>query len=184
MKKTTTVSETPVATAEKSTPVKATKKPVTKAVVAKAPQKASTSTGKTKAKVKPKATIAHEAPKTAVEVPVSKDSIENAPAAPLAKAAPSKASPKPKATKVAPIVEPEPKAAPVVMSMHERIGLTAGVIWHHLAENGATPVAKLVYVLAEDEDIIQRSIGWLAQEDKVTLSARGGDQVETIVLKG
>ncbi|WP_026147272.1 winged helix-turn-helix domain-containing protein [Methylomonas sp. MK1] len=68
--------------------------------------------------------------------------------------------------------------------MHERIGLTAGVIWHHLAENGATPVAKLVYVLPEEEAIIQRSIGWLAQEDKITLSARGGDHVETIVLKG
>ncbi|WP_225892983.1 MULTISPECIES: winged helix-turn-helix domain-containing protein [unclassified Methylomonas] len=68
--------------------------------------------------------------------------------------------------------------------MLERIGLTAGVIWHHLAENGATPVAKLVYVLPEEEAVIQRSIGWLAQEDKITLSARGGDQVETIVLKG
>jgi hypothetical protein len=65
--------------------------------------------------------------------------------------------------------------------MHERVGLTAGAIWHYLAEHGATPVAKLVNELPEEEAIIQRSIGWLAQEDKITLS--GGDQVETIVLK-
>ncbi|AMK76301.1 MULTISPECIES: winged helix-turn-helix domain-containing protein [Methylomonas] len=183
MKKTTTATETPAAATEKSTPVKATKKPATKPVVAKTTQEASKSSGKTKAK--PKAAIEPEAVKTTAEAPIAKDSIDKVPEAPAAKPAPKKASPKPNAAKVESTVESEPvAAAPIVMSMHERIGLTAGVIWHHLAENGATPVAKLVYVLPEDEAIIQRSIGWLAQEDKITLSARGGDQVETIVLKG
>ncbi|OAH99742.1 hypothetical protein A1353_20220 [Methylomonas methanica] len=183
MKKTTPTSETPVSNTEKPAPAKATKKTATKSVPAKAKQETSASSGKTNAK--PKATTTPKAAKTVAEAPITQESIENAPEVPPTKAAPKKASPKPKAAKVEPTVESAPvTAAPVVISMHERIGLTAGVIWHHLAENGATPVAKLVYVLPEDEAIIQRSIGWLAQEDKITLSARGGDQVETIVLKG
>ncbi|QSB01807.1 winged helix-turn-helix domain-containing protein [Methylomonas sp. EFPC1] len=183
MKKTTPTSETPVSTAEKPTPAKATKKSPTKSVAVKTAQEASAAPSKTKAK--PKATTTPKAVKTTAEAPAAPESIEKAPEAAAAKAATKKANPKPKAAKVEPNVEAEPSGtAPVEISMLERIGLTAGVIWHHLAENGATPVAKLVYVLPEEEAVIQRSIGWLAQEDKITLSARGGDQVETIVLKG
>lgn len=67
------------------------------------------------------------------------------------------------------------------ISMPERVGLTAGSIWHYLAENGATPVTKLVKALSEEEKIIQRSIGWLAQEGKITLDTV--DRIETITLK-
>ncbi|OAI15655.1 hypothetical protein A1359_09410 [Methylomonas lenta] len=59
--------------------------------------------------------------------------------------------------------------------------MTAGSIWHYLAANGATSVAKLVKELPEEEKVIQRSIGWLAQEDKITLSII--DRAETIALK-
>ena len=50
-----------------------------------------------------------------------------------------------------------------------------------LSENGATPIAKLLRELSEEEKIIQRSIGWLAQEGKINLdtTSRG----ETIALK-
>ena len=65
--------------------------------------------------------------------------------------------------------------------MSERVGLTAGSIWHYLAKNGVTPVAKLVRELTEEEKIIQRSIGWLAQEGKITLDVV--DRVETLALK-
>jgi hypothetical protein len=58
--------------------------------------------------------------------------------------------------------------------------LTAGSIWHYLAGNGETFVAKLVDALPEEEELIQRSIGWLAQENKITLSVV--DQIETIAL--
>ena len=76
---------------------------------------------------------------------------------------------------------PKPVAATPEMTMPERVGLTAGSIWHYLAENGATSVAKLVRELPEEEKIIQRSIGWLAQEGKVTLDTV--DRVETLALK-
>jgi hypothetical protein len=67
------------------------------------------------------------------------------------------------------------------MTMPEQVGLAAGSIWHYLAENGATSVAKLVNELSEEEKIIQRSIGWLAQEGKITLDVV--NRVETLALK-
>jgi len=66
------------------------------------------------------------------------------------------------------------------MAVPERVGLAAGDIWHYLDKHGATPVAKLVRELPEEEKIIQRSIGWLAQEGKITLDTI--DRVETIGL--
>ncbi len=134
-------------------------------------------------KTKPKAIVAPVVTNTTSEAPTTTDVIEAMSEAPVtAKVVSKKASPKPKAAKVVPAVESEPSIALPEITMHERVGLTAGTIWHYLAEHGTTPVAKLVYELPEEEAIIQRGIGWLAQEDKITLS--GGDQVETIVLKG
>ncbi|MBE0469169.1 MAG: winged helix-turn-helix domain-containing protein [Methyloprofundus sp.] len=67
------------------------------------------------------------------------------------------------------------------LTMIERVGLTSGCIWHYLTDNGATSVSALVKALAEEEKIIQRSIGWLAQEGKITLETVG--RVESIALK-
>jgi hypothetical protein len=50
-----------------------------------------------------------------------------------------------------------------------------------LAENGFTPVAKLIREIPEEEITIQRSIGWLAREDKIKLNTI--DRTETISLK-
>ena len=78
-------------------------------------------------------------------------------------------------------VASKPVAATSEITMSVRVGLTAGSIWQYLAENGATPVAKLVRELTEEEKIIQRSIGWLAQEDKIILDTV--ERAETIALK-
>lgn len=67
------------------------------------------------------------------------------------------------------------------LTITERVGLTAGSIWHYLSKNGATSVSKLVTALVEDEKIIQRSIGWLAQEDKIEINLV--NRIETISLK-
>jgi TRAP-type uncharacterized transport system substrate-binding protein len=73
-------------------------------------------------------------------------------------------------------------ASKPVAAMSQRVGLTAGRIWHYLAKNGATSVSKLVRELPEEEEkVIQRSIGWLAQEGKIILKST--DRVETITLK-
>jgi len=118
-------------------------------------------------------------PKTITEKPVSK--VEQPIAQVATKAAPKKPSPDQKAPKKVQAVAPKPVAATPEMAMTERVGLTAGSIWHYLAENGATSVAKLVRELTEEEKIIQRSIGWLDQEGKITLDIV--DRVETLALK-
>ncbi len=67
------------------------------------------------------------------------------------------------------------------MTISEQVGLAAGSIWNYLADNGATSVAKLVNELSQEEKIIQHSIGWLAQEGKITLDVV--NRVETLALK-
>ena len=120
-------------------------------------------------------------PKTTTEKPVSKVKSEQPVATEATKVTPKKPSPDQTPLKKAQAVAPKPVAATPEMTMPECVGLTAGSIWHYLAENGATPVAKLVKELTDEEKIIQRSIGWLAQEGKITLDAV--DRVETIALK-
>ncbi len=67
------------------------------------------------------------------------------------------------------------------LTMPERMGLTAGSIWHYLSENGDSSVAKLVRELPEEDKMIQRSIGWLAQEGKITIEIVS--RVEIVSLK-
>jgi len=121
-------------------------------------------------------------PKTTPEKPVPKTKAEQPIATVVTKKATAKKSnPDQNAAKKTQAATSKPVAAPPEMTMSERVGLTAGSIWHFLSENGATPVAKLVRELQEEEKVIQRSIGWLAQEDKITLDTV--DRIETIALK-
>ena len=118
--------------------------------------------------------------KTTTEKPVPKAKTEKPTTTVATKATSKKPSSNQKPVKKTQAVAPQPDAAVPEMAMPERVGLTAGNIWHYLTENGATPVAKLVRELPEEEKIIQRSIGWLAQEGKITLNSV--DRVETIIL--
>ena len=102
-------------------------------------------------------------------------------AAVATKAIPKKPSTAPKIPKKAPVEATKPVEAMPEIAMPEQVGLAAGSIWHYLAENGATSVTKLVTELSEEEKIIQRSIGWLAQEGKITLDVV--NRVETLSLK-
>jgi hypothetical protein len=138
----------------------------------------------TKPEIKPApvaAPVAKPAPKKA-PVEAAKATVE---APPAPEVSPAKAAPKkPGAARTAPQkaekVVVEPVAAPDI-PVKDRIGLTAGRIWQYLADQGATPVAKLMRELPEEEKIIHRSIGWLAQEGKITLAIV--DRAETIALK-
>ena len=78
----------------------------------------------------------------------------------ITKATAKKPSPAQKTPKKAPVEATKPVVAMPEMTMPEQVGLAAGSIWHYLAKNGATSVAKLVKELSEEEKIIQRSIGW------------------------
>lgn len=120
-------------------------------------------------------------PKAVTPKPVPKAKTEQ----PVAVAATGKKAIKPsqppKSPKKAQAVAATQVAETPEITLPERIGLTAGNIWHYLSENGATSVAKLIREVPEEEKVIQRSIGWLAQENKITLDIVKG--VETIGLK-
>lgn len=122
---------------------------------------------------KPNAVSPKPVPKAKTEQPVSVAAKET-------KAI--KSSQNPKSPQKAQVIAPNQFAKTAEMTLPERVGLTAGSIWHYLSENGPISVAKLVRELPEEEKIIQRSIGWLAQEGKITLNTI--DKVETIGLTG
>lgn len=73
------------------------------------------------------------------------------------------------------------KVTAIILDLTESVGMASGSIWNYLNNKGPTAVAKLVRELPEDNKTLQRSIGWLAQEDKITLDTIG--RVETIALK-
>lgn len=81
-----------------------------------------------------------------------------------------------KATKVRTVAE-----TIIRNNMPELVGIAAGRVWRYLNKKGSTPVAKLVRELSDDNKTVQRSIGWLAREGKITLNNIG--RVETIALK-
>jgi len=123
-----------------------------------------------KTPTQPKAVTAKPVPKAKTEQPVAAETKTIKPSQPS------------KTPKKAPVVNSIPVAATSKITLSERIGLTAGSIWHYLSEKGASPVADLVREIPEEEKIIQRSIGWLAQEGKITLDTI--DRIETIGLTG
>ena len=152
------------ATTEKTKPE--TEKTVTPEAVKETPKKASPTRPASK-KVK-----ATEEPKATIEQPVTTET---------AKVTPKKTSSSRAATKKTSSPAPAPVAETPELSIRERVGLTAGNIWQYLDKNGETSVAKLIKELPEEEKIIQRSIGWLAQEGKITLNTV--NRVETVALK-
>ena len=162
MKKTTTTAKTPASTTKTSTSPKATKQ-APEAVV------------KTAEKETPSKTPVTKAPPVVAVTTTA----ETTPETQAAKTTQTSAKPKP--VKKAPVANAEPVASVPAITMHERIGLTAGAIWHYLAEEGTTSIVKLVNAIHEEEDVIQRSIGWLAAEGKITLAVV--NYLEVIALK-
>ncbi len=65
--------------------------------------------------------------------------------------------------------------------MSDKIGDVAGVLWRYLGGHGAETVTKIAKETAIDSKKIQRTVGWLAKEDKVMITPRG--RSELIALK-
>ncbi len=74
----------------------------------------------------------------------------------------------------------KPVLTKVSTNLPEQVGTAAGKVYRHLEKNGLIPVKKLISALGEDNKLIQRSIGWLAQEGKIELKTE--NRVETISL--
>ena len=57
--------------------------------------------------------------------------------------------------------------------MIDEIGDVAGLIWKYLEEVDKATAAKLVTETGLKMNEVQRAIGWLAREDKITLACEG-----------
>ncbi len=65
--------------------------------------------------------------------------------------------------------------------MTDVIGNAAGVLWSYLDKNGASSATKITKETKLDAKEVQRAIGWLAKEGKLTITTKG--RTETIALK-
>ena len=61
------------------------------------------------------------------------------------------------------------------------IGDAAGKIWQYLDQNGAASVTKITNETGINKNDVQRAIGWLLKEDKLSIEAVG--RTETLSLK-
>ncbi len=65
--------------------------------------------------------------------------------------------------------------------MSTTIGDAAGVIWNYLDKNGPSSVNKVTNETGINRNDVQRAIGWLCKEDKLTIEMIG--RAETLSLK-
>lgn len=61
--------------------------------------------------------------------------------------------------------------------MTEAIGNAAGLVWKHLNENGDSSISKVAKETGIHKNDIQRAIGWLAREEKITIEKKGRSEV-------
>ncbi|MDO9141209.1 MAG: winged helix-turn-helix domain-containing protein [Methylobacter sp.] len=65
--------------------------------------------------------------------------------------------------------------------MSNTIGDAAGVIWKYLDKNGPSSVNKVTTDTGINRNDVQRAIGWLSKEDKLSIEMIG--RAETLSLK-
>jgi hypothetical protein len=57
----------------------------------------------------------------------------------------------------------------------------AGIVWQYLDKNGASSVNKVTTETGLNRNDVQRAIGWLSKEDKLSIEMIG--RAETLSLK-
>jgi hypothetical protein len=65
--------------------------------------------------------------------------------------------------------------------MLNTIGDAAGKVWEYLDQNGSASVTKITNETGLNKNDIQRAIGWLLKEDKLSIEVVG--RTETVSLK-
>ena len=61
------------------------------------------------------------------------------------------------------------------------IGDAAGKVWQYLNQNGSASVTKITTETGINKNDMQRAIGWLLKEDKLSIEVKG--RIETLSLK-
>jgi predicted RNA-binding protein (virulence factor B family) len=65
--------------------------------------------------------------------------------------------------------------------MSHTIGAAAGIVWKYLDKNGPSSVNKVTTETGISKNDVQRAIGWLSKEDKLSIEMVG--RAETLSLK-
>jgi hypothetical protein len=61
--------------------------------------------------------------------------------------------------------------------MADVIGPAAGKIWHYLEQNGAASASRIGKETELDSKVLQRAIGWLAKEEKLSFENKGRNEL-------
>lgn len=61
--------------------------------------------------------------------------------------------------------------------MTDSIGLAAGTIWEYLDKNGESSATKITKETGLDAKLVQRAIGWLGKEDKLSFEVKGRNEM-------
>ena len=67
-----------------------------------------------------------------------------------------------------------------VEGMSEVVGSAAGTLWDYLSEYGPVSVSKLTKETELDTKLVQRALGWLAREDKISFEMKGRTELVTL----
>lgn len=67
------------------------------------------------------------------------------------------------------------------MSLSTSIGNSAGKVWKFLDTNGASSVNKIANGTGLNKNDVQRAIGWLAREQKISIGQQGRTEMLTLV---
>jgi len=65
--------------------------------------------------------------------------------------------------------------------VNDVMGHAAGDLWHYLQIHGQSSVSQIIKNSQLDAKTLQRAIGWLAKEDKLTIVIKG--RTELLALK-
>lgn len=60
---------------------------------------------------------------------------------------------------------------------NESLGAAAGKIWAFLSENGPASATRLADTTGLDKNDVQRAIGWLAREGKLSVERKGRNEI-------
>lgn len=71
----------------------------------------------------------------------------------------------------------------MTMEFNETIGSAAGKIWSFLKENGQASATKLAEGTGLDRNDVQRAIGWLAREGKLSVERKGKNEFFSLVTE-
>jgi DNA-binding transcriptional ArsR family regulator len=66
------------------------------------------------------------------------------------------------------------------VEFNENVGVSAGKVWASLSESGHASATKLAEATGLDRNDVQRAIGWLAREGKISVERKGKNEFFTL----